>query len=149
MIVLFWSRATRDRLESFGWGIAALHRFDAATKLPFLAARPIASIGTRKDDYKLPFRYRFATASRSPPYRLLFSERYSLLRGGDLEFESISLQQGVVRTIGSSAVEPYIPVAQACLKPRASANLSPEQYARADDAPHEPRERVMRVGGGS
>jgi hypothetical protein len=44
--VLFWSRATRDRLESFGWGIAALHRFDAATKLPFLAARPTASIGT-------------------------------------------------------------------------------------------------------
>jgi hypothetical protein len=26
MIVLFWSRATRDRLKSFGWGIAALHR---------------------------------------------------------------------------------------------------------------------------
>jgi hypothetical protein len=24
MIVLFWSRATRDLLESFGWGIAAL-----------------------------------------------------------------------------------------------------------------------------
>ena len=26
MIVLFWSRATRDLLRSFGWGIAALHR---------------------------------------------------------------------------------------------------------------------------
>jgi len=24
MIVLFWSRATRDLLKSFGWGIAAL-----------------------------------------------------------------------------------------------------------------------------
>src|ERR1700758_5182583 len=34
MIVLFWSRATRDRLKSFGWGIAALHRLIAATKLP-------------------------------------------------------------------------------------------------------------------
>src|SRR5262245_11790301 len=45
MIVLFWSRATRDLLRSFGWGIAALHRENAATKLPFLAARPIASIG--------------------------------------------------------------------------------------------------------
>src|SRR2546421_3261054 len=45
MIVLFWSRATRDLLKSFGWGIAALHRLHAATKLPFLAARPIASIG--------------------------------------------------------------------------------------------------------
>jgi len=43
--VLFGSRAMRDLLRSFGWGIAALHRLDAATKLPFLAARPIASIG--------------------------------------------------------------------------------------------------------
>src|SRR3954462_6306475 len=46
MIVLFWSRATRDLLRSFGWGIAALHRLDTATKLPSLAARPIASIGS-------------------------------------------------------------------------------------------------------
>src|SRR5438105_11076104 len=35
MIVLFWSRATRDLLKSFGWGIAALHRLHAATKFPF------------------------------------------------------------------------------------------------------------------
>src|SRR3954454_24088055 len=34
MIVLFWSRATRDLLKSFGWGIAALHRLHAARKLP-------------------------------------------------------------------------------------------------------------------
>src|SRR6516225_3449659 len=34
MIVLLWSRATRDLLRSFGWGIAALHRLHAATKLP-------------------------------------------------------------------------------------------------------------------
>src|SRR6516162_1311963 len=34
MIVLFWSRATRDLLKSFGWGIATLHRLHAATKLP-------------------------------------------------------------------------------------------------------------------
>src|ERR1700745_3797093 len=45
MIVLFWSRATRDLLKSFGWGIAALHRLQAATKLPFLATRPMASLG--------------------------------------------------------------------------------------------------------
>jgi len=32
--VLFWSRATTDLLRSFGWGIAALHRQHAATKLP-------------------------------------------------------------------------------------------------------------------
>jgi hypothetical protein len=35
----------RRRPGSFGWGIAALRRLNAATKLPFLAARPIASIG--------------------------------------------------------------------------------------------------------
>ena len=35
MIVVFWFRATRDLLKSFGWGIAALHRLHAATKLPF------------------------------------------------------------------------------------------------------------------
>src|SRR5205807_3267269 len=43
MIVLFWSRATSDLLKSFGWGIGALHRLDAATKLPF-PCRPPHSI---------------------------------------------------------------------------------------------------------
>src|SRR5689334_17700930 len=58
MIVLFWSRATRDLLKSFGWGIAALHRLDAATKLPpprrpphrifrFLVTRPSNHHGRR------------------------------------------------------------------------------------------------------
>src|SRR5215472_14360428 len=45
MIVLFWSRAMRDLLKSFSWGMLALHRLDTATKLPSLAARPIVSIG--------------------------------------------------------------------------------------------------------
>src|SRR2546421_2861594 len=40
MIVLFWSRATRDLLRSFGWGIAALHRLHPATKLPSLRRPP-------------------------------------------------------------------------------------------------------------
>src|ERR1700681_2090290 len=34
MIVLSWSRATRDLLKSFGWGIRALHQLDAATMVP-------------------------------------------------------------------------------------------------------------------
>src|SRR6266478_911285 len=41
---LLWYRKAAG-LKSFGWGIAALHRLDAATKLPSLAARPIASLG--------------------------------------------------------------------------------------------------------
>src|SRR5438105_12182273 len=46
MIVLFWSRATRDLLKSFGWGIAALHRLNAATKLPPPRPRPIESFSS-------------------------------------------------------------------------------------------------------
>src|SRR4029077_3074342 len=34
MIVLSWSRVTRDLLKSFGWGIRALHQLDAATMVP-------------------------------------------------------------------------------------------------------------------
>src|ERR1700682_2744758 len=34
MIVLSWSRGTRDLLKSFGWGIRALHQLDAATMVP-------------------------------------------------------------------------------------------------------------------
>src|ERR1700730_2447839 len=42
MIVLFWSKATRDQLKSFGWGIGALHRFDASTKVPFPCLLPLS-----------------------------------------------------------------------------------------------------------
>src|SRR5215831_18654981 len=60
MIVLPWSRATRDLLKSFGWGIAALHRLDAATKLP----RP------RRPPHRIfQFRARYATASKLRPIR--------------------------------------------------------------------------------
>src|SRR4051794_5865872 len=38
-------RATRDLLKSFGWGIAALNRLDAGTKLPSPCRLPIASLG--------------------------------------------------------------------------------------------------------
>src|SRR5215467_9086788 len=44
MIVLFWSRATRDLLKSFGWGIAALHSVRLQRRsCHVLAARPIGS----------------------------------------------------------------------------------------------------------
>ena len=46
MIVLLWSRATRDLLKSFGWGIAALHRLMQRRSCHVPAARPIASIGS-------------------------------------------------------------------------------------------------------
>src|SRR3989442_1622802 len=34
MIVLSWSKATRDLLKSFGWGIRALHQLVTATMVP-------------------------------------------------------------------------------------------------------------------
>src|SRR6202043_4088466 len=34
MIVLSWSKATRDRLKSLGWGIRALHQLGTATMVP-------------------------------------------------------------------------------------------------------------------
>src|SRR6201988_961303 len=56
MIVLFWSRATRDLLKSFGWGIAALHRLVAATKLPS-SRRPSHSISPlERDGFELSVR---------------------------------------------------------------------------------------------
>src|ERR1700751_4850623 len=56
MIVLSWSRATRDLLKSFGWGIAALHRLVAATKLPS-SRRPSHSISPLEGDgFELPVR---------------------------------------------------------------------------------------------
>src|ERR1700747_613069 len=58
MIVLFWSRATRDLLKSFGWGIAALHRLVAATKLPS-SRRPSHSISPLEGTgFELPVRGR-------------------------------------------------------------------------------------------
>jgi hypothetical protein len=41
MIVLSWSRATRDLLKSFGWGIRALHQLATATMVPFPRRLPI------------------------------------------------------------------------------------------------------------
>src|ERR1700676_761122 len=40
MIVLSWSRATRDLLKSFGWGIRALHQLVTATMVPFPRRQP-------------------------------------------------------------------------------------------------------------
>jgi hypothetical protein len=57
--VLFWSRATRDLLKSFDWGIAALHRLHAATKLP-LPHRPPHSI------YRSPVRWAGDSGRRAP-----------------------------------------------------------------------------------
>src|SRR4030081_1144435 len=77
MIVLFWSRATRDLLKSFGWGIVALHRLDAATKLPF-PRRPPHTI----------FRFPDAPSGRSAEARTFSSDReFAPLAWRDRDFE--------------------------------------------------------------
>jgi hypothetical protein len=48
--VLSWSRATRDLLKSFGWGIGALHRLATATMVPSPRRLPIASLSWREMD---------------------------------------------------------------------------------------------------
>jgi hypothetical protein len=42
--VLSWSRATRDLLKSFGWGIWHSISYMQRRSCHFLAARPIASL---------------------------------------------------------------------------------------------------------
>ena len=56
IIVLFWSKATRDLLKSFGWGIAGTPSIRCTRRsCHFLAARPIASSGpTFKEDSRKP-----------------------------------------------------------------------------------------------
>ena len=53
MIVLFWSRATRDLLKSFGWGIAALHRLNPSDEVA-ISRRPPHSIFRFRDALSSP-----------------------------------------------------------------------------------------------
>src|SRR5215831_13281353 len=80
MIVLFWSRATTDLLRSFGWGIAALHRENAATKLPFLAARPHSVYRSRREVRGRRFDAREIDCARRTMIRM-FSARRDCGRG--------------------------------------------------------------------
>src|ERR1700759_3890239 len=92
MIVLFWSRATRDLLKSFGWGIAALHRLDAATKLP-RPRRPPHSISQFLDEVE-----QFYTA---PASQLLFGE---LAERGRHRAGSSQRDRGVTDGVPSEAI---------------------------------------------
>src|ERR1700737_3383229 len=82
MIVLSWSRATRDLLKSFGWGIRALHQLDAATMVPFPRRLPhtISPLEGPRFEPSVP---RFRDGS----FRLCGTSRFaaktdSFLRGG-------------------------------------------------------------------
>src|SRR6202022_4605163 len=84
MIVLSWSRATRDLLKSFGWGIRALHQLATATMVPFPRRLPHTISLLEGDGFELPVprqrRHPSPTAggSRKPPQPVATSERSSL-----------------------------------------------------------------------
>src|ERR1700719_4410659 len=54
MIVLSWSKATRDLLKSFGWGIRALHQLVAATMVPSPRRLPHTISPLEGDGFELP-----------------------------------------------------------------------------------------------
>src|SRR5690349_19113390 len=76
MIMLSWSRAMRDLLKSFGWGIRALHRLDAATKLPFL----VPLVGAWLDCRKLA--RRADPPGATVPFPVLEAPRRDMCPGG-------------------------------------------------------------------
>src|ERR1700732_2495579 len=75
--VLSWSRATRDLLKSFGWGIRALHQLVAATMVPSPRRLPHTisplggdgfepSVPDRQDGFRLPQNRRSYGRARPP-----------------------------------------------------------------------------------
>src|ERR1700680_1277211 len=106
MIVLFWSRATRDLLKSFGWGIAALHRENAATKLPF-PRRPPHSVFRSRSCERLFWALPIGDGSTKGGATYRFRSETAMLAWSgcpqpfpsrrDREFESVFHQQRVRR----------------------------------------------------
>src|ERR1700730_3896845 len=90
MIVLSWSKATRDLLKSFGWGIRALHQLVAATMGPSPRRLPHTISLLQRDGFDPVARRagsycgrRIAWGSNGPPKKF----------AGYRRFESISLQR--------------------------------------------------------
>src|ERR1700716_3749644 len=101
--VLSWSKATRDLLKSFGWGIRALHQLDAATMVPSPRRLPHTispqeeagfepkSVAERIDANDWAFR-----ASRCRRGSVARTRCTELTVEGDRGFESCSLQRRVM-----------------------------------------------------
>src|ERR1700738_3736169 len=66
MIVLSWSKATRDLLKSFSWGIGALRQLFASDDGAIsFAACPIPSLRWREPDSNHRFRLRYSPSGSS------------------------------------------------------------------------------------
>src|SRR5438477_1944240 len=81
MIVLSWSRATRDLLKSFGWGIRALHQLATATMVPSPRRLPhtISPLEEARFEPAVPVRRMYVNteiaADREQPSRRLAGKR--------------------------------------------------------------------------
>src|SRR2546423_12288811 len=84
MIVLFWSRATRDLLKSLGWGMLALHRFRCSDEVA-IPRRPPRSV------------YRFRATG--PRRELPSAFRVSDLAAGAIGAAALAISE-LVGTIG-------------------------------------------------
>src|ERR1700737_3719094 len=87
MIVLSWSKATRDLLKSFSWGIGALRQLFASDDGAIsFAACPIPSLRWREMDSN--FRFPDAPSGRSAEARTFSSDReFAPLAWRDRDFE--------------------------------------------------------------
>src|SRR6478672_13673462 len=101
MIVLSWSKATRDLLKSFSWGIGALRQLFASDDGAIsFAACPIPSLRWREMDSNFQFRARRAEVltglyRRRPSKVFAFPPKRPVSWTRDRWFESVSLQRRV------------------------------------------------------
>src|SRR6202048_1487776 len=86
MIVLSWSKATRDLLKSFGWGIRALHQLVAATMVPSPRRLPHTISPLEGEGFE-PSVPRQSTLFETAPFELPFP-----MPREDRGFESLSLE---------------------------------------------------------
>src|ERR1700730_15586248 len=93
MIVLSWSKATRDLLKSFGWGIRALHQLVAATMVPSPRRLPHTISSLEGDGFELSVPGRETVKPSWETGLLVWKTGADLL--GNRRFESISHQRGV------------------------------------------------------
>src|SRR6202035_5547699 len=97
--VLSWSRATRDLLKSFGWGIRALHQLVAATMVPSPRRLPHTISPLEGEGFE-PSVPRQSTLFETAPFELAFP-----MPREDRGFESLLLKT-VDPSVSRRTVEP-------------------------------------------
>src|SRR5215813_11072524 len=122
MIVLSWSRPTRDLLKSFGWGIAALHRLEQRRSCHLLAARPIGS----SQSAILPRRLHRAATDR---------RHRSLQQGTHLRYPPLGVLPSNIKRCSARLRPPPLigsPNASASISPKLHSQNEAHQWLRRD-----------------